>query len=87
MDRTPTAALTENNGRTHAVLRFIRRSQAADLTFSVEFSGELMTWDIPAEKVSSTDNGDGTSTEVWRSASLIGSQSRIFGHVRVTGAP
>jgi|GEM_PF-2929893 len=85
--RTPTAAFAEISGASYATLRFTRRTHAQDLTFAVQFSTELMTWDLPGVLVSSTGNGDGTTTEVWRSADPVRTRSRRFARVLVTTSP
>jgi len=82
--RSPTAEFTEVSGLDYATLTFTRRTEAEDATFNVQFSTELMTWGIPATLVSSTVNGDGTTTQTWRSVNPVSSQTRLFGRVQVT---
>jgi hypothetical protein len=62
-----------------------RRANAADhVTQSVEFSTDLTTWPEAGVQLSSFDNGDGTRTEVWRSATPYESGRRVFGRVKFT---
>ncbi len=65
---------------TYALLSY-RRSLSADDTFEVvETSTDLSTWQSGgafAVRVSSTDNGDGTTTELWRSANPV-TPGRLF---------
>ncbi len=69
---------------TYATLAFQRDVLHEDFTQQVEFSTNLTTWPITAEKVSSLDHGNGTRTEVWRSSSPVENNTRIFGRVRFT---
>ncbi len=85
--RAPTAEFSVISGQTYATLTFTRRSEAGDTAFAVQFSGELMTWNIPGVIVSSTDNGDGSRTEVWRSADPVSARARLFGRVVVNTVP
>ncbi|MBP7949866.1 MAG: lamin tail domain-containing protein [Verrucomicrobiales bacterium] len=85
--RAPVAEFSEVSGLgsdIYALLTFVRREEAPDATFTVQFSTELMTWNIPATLVSSTANGDGTLTEVWRSNAPVSTQNRLFGRVQVS---
>jgi hypothetical protein len=82
--RSPSASFTEVSGLSYATLTFTRRSDVQDLTFSVQFSTELMTWTLPAVMVSSTDNGDGTLTQTWRSTSPVSTARRLYGRVQVS---
>ena len=83
----PTAQFSEVSGLTYATLTYTRRSEAEDTVFSVQFSDELMTWNIPGVMVSSTSNGNGTQTEVWRSTDPVSTRARLFGRVQVTTTP
>ena len=78
--RVPTAAFAGG----HARLTFTRPDDVKDLTYTVQFSDELLTWNLPAEKVSTTNNGDGSITEIWMSTTPVSSQRRLFGRVQVT---
>ena len=81
--RTPSAQFAGG----YATLTFTRRTEAQDAAFNVQFSDELMLWNIPASRVSATDNNDGTSTEVWRSTDPVSARPRLFGRVQVTVSP
>jgi hypothetical protein len=83
-NRTPVAQFSDIAGQTYATLTFTRRAQADDATFAVQFSSELITWNIGSVLVSSTDNGDGTLTQMWRSADPVSARTRLFGRVQVT---
>ncbi len=67
---------------TYAALTFQRSNAADDLTQSVQFSTGLDAWQTSGVQISSADNGNGTRTEVWRSASPVQTTDRIFGRVR-----
>lgn len=77
---TPIAAMAGG----YVTLTFTRRTDAEDLTFAVQFSDELQTWNLPGVQMSNTPNGNGTQTEVWRSTDPVGNRNRIFGRVFVT---
>lgn len=68
----------------YATLTFRRLTDPAGVTVSVQFSAELASWNIGAVKVSETDAPDGTTMEVWRSASPVATQPRLFGRVQFT---
>jgi hypothetical protein len=59
-----------------------RRVAATDISFQVEYSSSLTTWQPNAVLVSSTPNPDGTTREVWHSPPLAGSASGFL-RVRV----
>ncbi len=86
-NRILTAQFQEVGGLNYATLTFTRRAEAEDTTFAVQFSDELMTWNIPATLIISTDNLDGTLTQTWRSADPVSARSRLFGKVLVTTNP
>jgi hypothetical protein len=69
---------------TYATLTFQRSILHEDFTQHVEFSTNLSTWPINAIQVTSTDNGNGTRTESWRSSTPVEANTRIFGRVRFT---
>jgi hypothetical protein len=85
-NRAPVGGFTQVAGQTYATLTYVRRANAPDVVYAVQFAGELLTWNIPAVLVSSTPNGDGTLTEVWRSAQSVSARSRVFGRVVVSEA-
>jgi hypothetical protein len=66
----------------YLTLTFRRSLRAEDLTYSAQFSPDLADWSVPGVLVSSTDHGDATVTEVWRS-SQPPAASQYFGRLRV----
>ena len=82
--RLPAAARQTIAANNYLTLTFRRANISADLTQTVEFSTDLVTWPITAAQVSSADNGDGTHTEVWRSSVTVDSAVELFGRVRFT---
>ena len=78
--RVPTAAFESG----YATLTYTHPPDTKDVTYRVQFSDELMAWTLPAIKTGSTLNGDGSITEVWRSADPVNIKSRIFGRVQIT---
>ncbi|HEX2748362.1 MAG TPA: lamin tail domain-containing protein, partial [Verrucomicrobiales bacterium] len=83
-NRAPTASFTQIAGQSYATLTFIRRTNADDAAFDVQFSSDLSAWTISATQVSVTDNHDSTQTEVWRSVDPLSTRARLFGRVQVT---
>ena len=72
---------------TYATLTFRRDNAHEDFTQHVEFSTDLATWPLAGVQVSSTDNGDGTRSEVWRCPipSLpVETGGRLYGRLRFT---
>jgi len=69
---------------TFATLTFQRANAHEDFSQQVEFSTDLNTWSLTGVQVSSTDNGDGTRTEVWRSSVTVAAGPRLFGRLRFT---
>lgn len=72
------------NGVTESYLTLtIRRfASSEDVAYEVVWSPDLATWTANGALVSSTPNGDGTVTEVWR-APFPASVGRYFGQLRV----
>ena len=71
----------------YAVFTYRRNLAADDATEVVELSTDLVEWgsgDAHALPVSSTDNGDGTNTVIWRSADPIEPGVRLFLRLRAT---
>jgi hypothetical protein len=60
-----------------------RPTGISDLTYIPEFSTDLAAWSGGAVLVSSTNNGDGTITDLWRSPTPVSSRPRWFVHVKV----
>jgi hypothetical protein len=63
---------------------FRRQIASTDITCHVEFSPDLGTWSEDGVRVSSIPNGDGTATELWRSAQPVGTSLERFVRLRVT---
>lgn len=61
----------------YLVIHTQRRTGSDDLASEVQTSSDLATW-TPAVRLSAVPNGDGTISEVWRSAAPVSSQSRAF---------
>lgn len=85
--RAPDASFSEVSGLDYATLTYTRRSEADDVAFTVQFSDQLLNWNIPATLVTSTENNDGTRTETWRSVDPVSTKDRIFGRVKVATTP
>jgi hypothetical protein len=62
-----------------------RRVAATDISFQVEYSTNLSSWQTNAVLVSSIPNPDGTTREVWRSP-LLADRASGFLRVRVSSA-
>jgi hypothetical protein len=68
----------------YLVIKFRKRSQVCEVTYQPQFSCDLQNWTQPGVLHASVGNGDGTVTETWRSASPIGSLTRMFARLKVT---
>jgi len=69
----------------YAMFTFRRNRVADDAYETVEVSGNLIDWQPEAVHLSSHDNGDGTSTEIWRSSEpLSATGARWFMRLRAT---
>ena len=68
----------------YLTLTFQRNLAADDVIFEVEVGGDLSTWTTDTSFVSSTNNGDGTATEVYRSNTPMRSRERELIRLRVT---
>jgi hypothetical protein len=86
-NRIPTAQFVSVAGETYASLTFTRRIDAEDTWFGVQFGSDLAVWNIPGVLLSAVNNGDGTETQVWRSADPVSIQDRLYGRVLVTTLP
>ncbi|MES2571687.1 MAG: hypothetical protein V4710_16745, partial [Verrucomicrobiota bacterium] len=63
---------------------FRRMLGAEDIAYQVLWSASLSgAWEANGVLVSSTENGDGSATEVWRASSPVGAGS-YFGRLQVT---
>ena len=70
----------------YLTLSFRRQLGAQDLSYSVELSNDLGTWESgSAVLVSSTGHGDGTATEVWRAPAPSTSIPHLFMRLKVEG--
>ncbi|MGI9243356.1 MAG: CotH kinase family protein, partial [Verrucomicrobiales bacterium] len=88
-DALPTAAIGSfdpGNGveDEFLTLTFQRNLAADDVVFEVEVGSDLATWTTDTSFVSSTNNGDGTATEVHRSNTPMSSRERELIRLRVT---
>jgi hypothetical protein len=80
---TPMAGMEEG----YLTLSYTRPNTVTDITYSTEWSPDLSTWSSGAgvvETVSSTDNGNGTTTVVARSTAALADTPRQFLRLRVT---
>lgn len=68
----------------YLTLTFQRNLAASELNFIVELSANLAGWSDTAMQVSSSDNGDGTATEVWRAPLPLTNHTSQFVRLRVT---
>ncbi len=69
---------------TYLTATFTHPTVRDDLTYTPEFSTNLDTWIGGAVLVSSTNNNDGTITEIWRSPTTVDTMQRWFIRVKVT---
>ena len=84
-DEAPMAQVIELDGADHLTLRFRRSATAGDVSLMVEFSTDLTHW-TAGVLLSSSEEGDGTVAQIWRSAEPM--MGRMFARVRVeTGFP
>jgi hypothetical protein len=49
----------------------------------VEWSSNLVNWDVTGVRLSAVNNGDGTVTEIWRASLPVDSGGAAFGRLRV----
>lgn len=84
----PSGALAELtvNGVTgrYFTLSFPRSTAAMGVTVTAEFSTDLNSWSIAGVLQSSVTNGNGASTQVWRTAVPAPPETRLFGRLRVS---
>ncbi len=69
------------------VLTYTRPTSTTDITYVIEWSGDLQTWSSGAtvtETMSTTDNGDGTTTVVTRALTSLDTTPRQFLRLRAT---
>jgi len=88
LDRLPQSSIQSHTvagvSGDYATLTFRRITDPAGVTVSAQFSADLAVWNLPAVKVSETAHPDSTTTEVWRSATPVSAQHRLFGRVQFT---
>lgn len=83
LNHAPVASITDD----HITLTYTRPTLVADVTYSTEWSVDLQTWQTGAaviETLSTTDNGDGTTTVTDRALAALTSAPRQFLRLRVT---
>jgi hypothetical protein len=71
----------------HLTLTYTRPTVISDITYAVEWSGDLQSWSSDSEAIESmatTDNGDGTTTVVVRAVSDLSTTPRQFLRLRAT---
>ena len=69
----------------YSTLSFLRQRAAEDISYGVEFSSDLMTWDVPAVLLRSFPAGGGLMWETWRTRSALDASSgKMFGRLRIT---
>ena len=71
------------DGQPWLTISFPRRTDAADLTWTPEFSRDLTRWTPATTLVSRNSNSDGTVTDTWRAAVIAGGQDCYFARVKV----
>lgn len=80
----PIGAIQTIDGLDYLTLTFRKLSGTIDLTYTVEYSHDLDTWDgLDGVLQNTIPNGDGTSTEMWRSIDTIPDEARNFVRLRV----
>jgi hypothetical protein len=72
------------NSQTNAYFVFTctRSSESGDVNHFVEFSSDLLSWSATGVFLDAVDNGDGTTTERWRSAQPVSSTQHQFVRLR-----
>jgi hypothetical protein len=69
----------------YLTIAFRHQPDADDLTYHVQFSADLTTWTEDGVLVSSTPNPDGTTLDLWRTATPITATAKAFARVQVNG--
>jgi len=80
----PVASISSDGGDAYLTLSFQRNLDATDVRYSVEVGSDLAGWSDDTIFVSTTDNGNGTATDVYRSNTPIGAEDRQFIRLRVS---
>jgi Lamin Tail Domain/Concanavalin A-like lectin/glucanases superfamily/CotH kinase protein/Chitobiase/beta-hexosaminidase C-terminal domain len=85
----PSAQLIMDGGQQYPAITFRRRTVAADLALVVEASGNLVAWGGPPVTVlvNTTNHGDGTVTETWRTSTPQTHSVRQYLRIRATVTP
>ena len=79
------AIVNGGNIAEYLTITFRRQLADTDLTYTTEFSENLESWDPNiALQAPSSNNGDGTATEVWRAPLPTSTESHWFTRLRVT---
>ena len=84
---SPSAGVGSDGLGSFQILTFTRNLAADDVLYEVEISSDLSDWRSGAGEVeflSSTNNGDGTTTEIYRAVELVGAHASSFMRLRVT---
>ncbi len=68
----------------YGTITFRRQIGATDMNYAVEASSDLQTWLENAARKSSTPNGDGTATDVWRAPQPTTTAPATFLRVKAT---
>ncbi len=80
----PVASISSDGGGAYLTLSFQRNLDATDVRYTVEVGSDLSGWSADTIFVSTTDNGNGTATDVYRSNTPIGAEDRQFIRLRVS---
>lgn len=82
----PANGTIDVGGETYLTITYTRSSDASDLDYQVEASGDLSAWGNGAVEVSSNDNGDGTVSVTYRDSEPVGGAGSRFLRVQVSSA-
>lgn len=77
------AGLQSTGGQSFLTISFPRRTDAADLIYTPQFSTDLVSWTAATVLVSSTPGADGTVIETWRTEQSVNAAGRFFARLRV----
>ena len=77
---TPDIFIVEDAGERYLAMRYVRQTEAVDLTYQVQVSDNLRDWEDGTEMVGvPVDNGDGTELVVFRDVEVfLSSRKRFF---------
>ena len=83
----PLPGISDQGDEQFLSLTFRRRTDASDLTYTVQVSGSLANWIETTGTIgSASDNGDGTETVSFRDTTPISAGGRRFIRVKIEGA-